>query len=359
MPRLTKWTEQGFIICTLLCLVVLSGCSNQFSEEVARKDFDKSGGTELILEVDMADATTLENSRLKEDVRQDFRERDRLRTEVIRVEDGDVLIRLRNAADMASALEGIKSIGSKIEDIPEFSGVALSIKPVDEKQFRVAYTPDYIAFTKTRLTEQSADVVRERNKNIERPRLLVSLLKGDQLQLLIPSSADNEYVTHLFQRQGNLSFHMVPEEFNNSVAADYGKNRRRVRPGTTYYPDTYSGGGLIVERRAKITGKCIKQASAGISPVGGYPIVNFSFDKNCTKLFGQLTQKNIGKRFAVVLDGEIITAPRINGAITGGAGFIEGNFSLESAKELARLLNSGPLPANLKIIKESTIKPKT
>jgi preprotein translocase subunit SecD len=83
--------------------------------------------------------------------------------------------------------------------------------------------------------------------------------------------------------------------------------------------------------------------------------VNFTFNLKCAKIFGDLTSKNVGKRFAVVLDNEIITAPRINGAITGGSGYIEGSFTPESAKELSLLLNAGALPAKLIIAEERTV----
>jgi len=114
---------------------------------------------------------------------------------------------------------------------------------------------------------------------------------------------------------------------------------------------------LIVEKRTKVTGECLKTSSEGLHPEGNYPIVNFTFNIRCARLFGELTSKNIGQRFAVVLDGTIITAPRINGAITGGSGFIEGSFTLESARELSLLLNAGALPAKLIIVEERTVGP--
>ena len=83
--------------------------------------------------------------------------------------------------------------------------------------------------------------------------------------------------------------------------------------------------------------------------------MNFTFNIKCAKIFGDLTSRNLGKRFAVVLDKVIITAPRINGAITGGSGYIEGNFVIETARELSLLLNAGALPAKLVIVEERTV----
>jgi len=149
---------------------------------------------------------------------------------------------------------------------------------------------------------------------------------------------------------------MVRKESNNEAALRLAEEKGTVPPGAAYFPQEL-GGGLIVERRTKITGECLKTSSEGLHPEGNYPIVNFTFNIRCARLFGELTSKNIGQRFSVVLDDVIITAPRINGAITGGSGFIEGSFTLESARELSLLLNAGALPAKLVIVEERTVGP--
>lgn len=359
MPRLAKWTVQSIIICTLLSVLVLTGCSRQFSDEAARKDFERLGGTELILEVDLEATLDQDLATLKASLRQAFREQGQLRTDVIRTEDGEILIRFRNLEDRLKSTELLNTLETELSAAKLFSGEMLNRTDIRENQLLLAYTQGYIDYLKKYLTEQSVNVIQRRNENIERPRLSVEFLEDNQFRLLIPTSAQEENVKQIFRRQGNLSLHIVRPESNNAAAMDLAVGRGVVPPGAIYYPEANGGSGLIVERNTKITGECIKSASEGISPVGGYPIVNFSFNIRCVKLFGRLTENNIGKRFAVVVDDVIITAPRINGAITGGSGFIEGNFSLESAKELARLLNSGPLPARFKIIKETTIKPKT
>ena len=358
MPRLAKWTLQSIIICILFSVAVLSGCSGQFSDEIARKDFERLGGTELILEVDMVAEIDYELSSLKHEVSQAFREKGRLRTEIVRIDGNEILIRLRDSEDMPKAMEAVNTLDSELKAARLFSGEALQTTAIGEKQFRLAPTQDYIDHVKKRLTDRSVEVVRKRIKYSDRRGLSVTPLENDQFRLLIPTASEEDFVQQIFHRKGHLSFHMVREESNNAAAMNLVQKRGIVPPGAVYYPQQ-QGGGLIVERRTQITGECVKAASEGLHPAGNYPIVNFTFNVRCAQLFGKLTQKSIGKRFAVVLDGEIITAPRINGAITGGSGFIEGNFSLDSAKELARLLNSGPLPASFKIIKETTIKPKT
>jgi len=86
-------------------------------------------------------------------------------------------------------------------------------------------------------------------------------------------------------------------------------------------------------------------------------VVSFKFDSVGARKFGDATSKNVGKRFAIVLDNKIISAPVIKDAILGGSGIISGNFTVESARDLALLLRAGALPAPLTVIEERTVGP--
>ncbi|OYW13252.1 MAG: protein translocase subunit SecD [Rhodospirillales bacterium 12-54-5] len=96
---------------------------------------------------------------------------------------------------------------------------------------------------------------------------------------------------------------------------------------------------------------------ANVSYNNGLPVVDFQFNTLGAQKFGEITQNNINRRFAVVLDNKVITAPVIRSAILGGRGIIEGNFTVESANELALLLRAGALPAPLSIVEERTVGP--
>jgi preprotein translocase subunit SecD len=101
-----------------------------------------------------------------------------------------------------------------------------------------------------------------------------------------------------------------------------------------------------------LTGRHVRRTSPGVHPQTGEPIVNFAFDAEGAALFGTLTSEHIGERIAVAIDGEVVTAPMIMTPITGGAGFIEGGFTVEEAALLATVLNAGALPAPLILIEE-------
>lgn len=136
----------------------------------------------------------------------------------------------------------------------------------------------------------------------------------------------------------DFSFHLVRAESKSEAAmrlAEEGK----VPPGAIYRPFADQKGGLILEKSTRINAGCVKSASVGQSPASQKPIVNFKFNENCAKIFGEITAKSVGKQFAVVLNGEILTAPTINSPITGGAAFIETPSGID-AEKLARDLNS-------------------
>ncbi|TIT42793.1 MAG: protein translocase subunit SecDF, partial [Mesorhizobium sp.] len=87
------------------------------------------------------------------------------------------------------------------------------------------------------------------------------------------------------------------------------------------------------------------------------PVVSFRFDSRGAGRFGQATQTNVGRLFAIILDNEVISAPQIREPILGGTGQISGSFTVESANDLAVLLRAGALPADLTIVEERTVGP--
>ena len=106
-----------------------------------------------------------------------------------------------------------------------------------------------------------------------------------------------------------------------------------------------------------VSGERLVDASVGFDPQTNAPEVNFRFDALGGRKFGEVTQANVGRPFAIVLDDKIISAPIIQTAILGGSGRITGNFSVEEANDLAILLRAGALPAPMSILEERTVGP--
>jgi preprotein translocase subunit SecD len=109
----------------------------------------------------------------------------------------------------------------------------------------------------------------------------------------------------------------------------------------------------LVKRRAMLSGDSLVDSQATFQE--GRPVVSFRFDAVGARRFGDVTRANVKQLFAIVLDNKVISAPRIQEPILGGSGIISGNFTVQSAQDLALLLRAGALPAPLTVLEERTV----
>ena len=316
---------------------------------------DLQGGAHMLLEVDLTSVLSQALDNERQTIIQEFRDKGRLRTEFVRVDNdqGAIIGRMRKAEDIDAAMTVLRDISKPVDPQSLSADKTTQVAQIGDKGFRVTITAANIAYIQKRTIEQSIEVLRKRIDPTGTTEMTLAREGDDRILLQVPGAKNIDEIKARINKTANLSFHMVRKESNNAAAMQAGADGR-LPPGAAFFVQQ-GGGALIVDKRTRITGECLKAASEGLHPQGQYPIVNFSFNIRCARIFGELTSKNIGERFAVVLDEEIITAPRINGAIPGGSGFIEGSFTIESARELALLLNAGALPAKLIIVEERTV----
>ena len=313
---------------------------------------DLQGGAHMLLEVDLTSVVeqALENE--LEAIRGEFREQGRIRAE-LRADDGMIVGRFINDDEVEKGLEIVRGMSVAVDPTAIGNDKTTRVRTTGEKGFTVEITDANIEAIEKRTIEQSIEVLRRRIDPTGTTEMTLVREGDDRILLQIPGAKNIADIKTRINQTANLSFRMVRPESSSEKAMQLAAEGK-LPPGAAYFLQQ-SGGGLLVDKRTKITGECLKDSSDGIHPTGGYAIVNFTFNLKCAKIFGELTSRNLGKRFAVVLDDEIITAPRINGAITGGSGFIEGSFTQQSAKELSLLLNAGALPAKLIIAEERTV----
>jgi protein-export membrane protein SecD len=113
----------------------------------------------------------------------------------------------------------------------------------------------------------------------------------------------------------------------------------------------------VIKKQVLVSGGDLTDAQPGFDQRTGEAIVTFRFNTVGSRKFAQASTENVGTRFAIVLDNEVISAPVIREPITGGSGQISGNFTVQSANDLAILLRAGALPAPLTVIEERTVGP--
>ena len=174
----------------------------------------------------------------------------------------------------------------------------------------------------------------------------------NRIVVQVPGMQDPEALKRLIGRTARLEFKLVapiPEEQLRSG---------RAPPGTQILP--YVEGGqsrpMAVQRRAMITGDQIADARQNYNE-NGEPAVAITFDSTGSHRFARVTQENVGRPFAIILDNVIISAPNIREPILGGTASIAGSFTVESANQLAISLRSGRLPVELHVIEERTVGP--
>src|SRR5690606_34953263 len=119
---------------------------------------------------------------------------------------------------------------------------------------------------------------------------------------------------------------------------------------TVMYSDDNPPVPYLIENRVIVSGENLVDAQATFDQRTNEPVVSFRFDSKGASRFGQTTQQYVGRLFAIILDNHVISAPQIREPILGGSGQISGNFTSQSANDLAVLLRSGALPATLTVI---------
>lgn len=186
---------------------------------------------------------------------------------------------------------------------------------------------------------QSIDTLSNRVNQFGVAEPLVQRAGEDRIVLQMPGASDIESVKRVVGSVAKLEFRLVSAGGGDSTVTF--KNR--------------DGGETQVEDQALLSGDSIERAT--VANDAGQVAVDFTLSKEGGRIFHKVTSENIGRQFAIILDGEVYSAPVIQGAIPGGRGQITGQFTFETARDLAVVLRSGALPAPLTVLEEHTIGP--
>ncbi len=192
--------------------------------------------------------------------------------------------------------------------------------------------------------EQSVEVVRRRLDETGMVEPMITRQGSDSILVQLPGVNDPHHIRELLGTTARMTFHWAANA----------QSRLHTKVITL---EGESGERYHLEERVAMEGKHISDARLAFNPDSGEPVVNFKLDKDGARRFGDITQRNVGRALAIVLDDKVITAPVIRSAITGGSGEISGSFTSASANDLALLLRAGALPAPLKVIEERTVGP--
>ena len=298
---------------------------------------DLQGGSYLLLQVDVEAMREKRINNLNEDARQTLSEAQIAVAGIVRDGNG-VVITLSNPVQMEPAVTAMRNLLGGGMAVASDRTVARE----GDNTIRYAFTDAAVTAMGPTAVDQSIEVVRRRIDSLGTREPSITRQGADRIVVQAPGESDPTQLERVIGQTAQLTFQMVDVE--NSVqeamagAVPPDAELLMGEDGTPY----------LVKRRVIVSGENLVSASV-TTDQSNQPAIGFRFDGQGARRFGETTANNIGRPFAIILDGKVISAPRINSAITGGNGIIEGSFTIASASELVNLLNGGSLPAPLTV----------
>lgn len=326
-------------ICALACLYaapnvvpmdrVLGGAAQTLGLRPINLGLDLQGGSHLLLRVKLDQVFAERYEDVEQSLRRDLRHAQIGYTRLQASADG-VTLALRNVSDRGAAQDVMRAIDPQ-----------LLLSDAGDGALRIALDDMALTETRKQTMEQSMEIVRRRVDDDGTKEPIIQRQGDDRIILQLPGVDDPARVKELLGRTARLSFHMP------ASGASLG--------GLTLPLQDAPGQTMTLDRRPILTGDMLNGASP--SQQDGMPVVSFRLNSTGAKKFCDVTTAHAGMPFAIVLDNIIISAPRINEPICGGAAIISGQFSFQEVADLSLLLRAGALPAPLEILEERTVGP--
>ncbi len=309
---------------------------------------DLQGGSYLLYEVD-TDALHRERlSNLMEDTRTQLRSEQIPFGEL--AQQGEVVsVRIGDATRYEAALNLLrKNLGAPLAGV--IGGKDVTISGKGDNRIEVSFVPEAARADAAKAVDQSIETIRRRIDSLGTKEPSINRQGTNRIMIQAAGESDPEKLKNIIGKTAKLTFQMVDE---TATAEDI--QAGRIPPGSVLVQseDQYAPY-YVLKKRALVSGEELTSASQTFDQ-NGRPAVGFAFNGQGSRKFGDATARNVGKKFAIVLDNKVLSAPVINSALPGGSGIITGNFTVESANELSLLLRSGALPAPLNVEDQRTV----
>ncbi|NHB78174.1 protein translocase subunit SecD [Rhodobacter calidifons] len=312
---------------------------------------DLRGGAHLLAEVRVEDVYKARMDSLWPEVRDRLRSlRDQVGAVRRAPSPDDVLrVTLENPAGMAAAVEAVRGLGTGVMSLTGLGQSTLEVT-AEGSDIVVRLSDAEKQATDQRTIQQSLEIIRRRVDEAGTREPTIQRQGEDRILIQVPGIGSAQELKALIGQTAKLSFNAVVSRTTDAAASP---GPRNVLLPSMDEPGIY----YIVEDAPVVSGDDLVDAQPTFDQ-NGRPAVSFRFDTTGARKFGDYTAANIGAPFAIVLDGEVISAPVIQSHIPGGSGIITGNFSVEDSTRLAVLLRAGALPAEMTFLEERTIGPE-
>jgi len=358
MLRYSLWKVIGVLALTLTALLIVAPTllSPPQYEQLASilpggarppkivLGLDLQGGSYVMLEVDRASVLHTLATNLRDDVRRVLREEKVAIAGGVGQQTRGVQIRVPEEADRARVNPKLKALSRSYTMRPGIGQPPLEVEDAGDGIMRVTVTEAGLNEKVRSSVDQSIEVVRKRVDALGTREPSIQRQGDDRIIVQVPGLQDPQQLKEVLGQTAKLEFRLVAETGQPPSEVEELKQKDQEGP-------------ITVEKQVMVQGEDLTDAQPGFDQRGGEPVVNFRFNIRGAQKFGEVTSKNVGRLFAIVLDNEVISAPRILTPITGGSGQITGHFTVEQANNLSVLLRAGALPAKLNIVEERTVGP--
>ena len=343
-----------FALAAVPSLVTLTGVNwpAVLPSPMVNLGLDLAGGSHIMLEADPRQVEQQRLDTMEEAVRAALRDAEpRIRVDDVSASRGRLSFVLEDPSQVDAARDAIE---------PLTTGAGLTgqrdwtIQVLDGNRFVVAQTQAGLNLAVDQAMDSATEVVRKRIDALGTREPTIIRAGDDRIVVDVPGLRDPQALKDLLGQTAELEFKLVdqtalPSDVQQGIAP----------PGSEIVPGArgsdLEGQTIAVRRLGGIRGDSLTNAQQSFDPQTNEPVVIIQFDSSGGRRFATLTTENVGKPFAIVLDGEVISAPTINEPIIGGSANISGNFTVESANQLAIALRSGALPVDLTVIEEFSI----
>jgi preprotein translocase subunit SecD len=368
-----KWRALSILLIILFCIYYLVGLPDfpksfaQMKENFGHQiklGLDLQGGTHLILQVQVQEAIAQETDQTVDRLTSQLRTKNIHYDEVRRADDTHILIRNLDPGQLSQFRDTISAQYANVWDLTPTAG--------DPSGYTLTLRAAAIAQIKDSTMTQSLETIERRINALGLTEPTIQRRGGrndNEILVQLPGEGDPTRAKSVIQAGGQLELRLVRDPaVYNSQAEALSRHGGVLPPGTELIPGrlesrTSSGvsdtgeGWYLVDRAPVVTGRDLRSAveTRNTNNPGQFQ-VNFALSPEAARRFGPFTQQNIGQRMAIVLEHRVYSAPVINGRIDD-SGLIEGNFSQETAHDLALVLRAGALPASIKYLEERTVGP--
>jgi protein-export membrane protein SecD len=334
-----------FLVSLLFIYIASSNLQdpeNSFISKRINLGLDLQGGSYLLLEIDNepVEIQKLQNTTT---VIRNFLKNKKINFSDLRVQDKTIVFKVPvNDVDLVESF----FLDKKSEINPYYNQYKSHQFDVifEGNEFKLSLSKYGLIEIKTSSQDQALEIVRRRVDEVGTNEPNILKRGNNRILVELPGLDDPMRIKSLLGKTANLTFRFVTQKNNDTFGTEI-----------LQFEDGISE--AMVSKRIILNGENLLDAQPQMNNQTNETVVSFTLDRVGAKRFGKATSTGVGKQLAIVLDGKIVSAPVIRDTIASGNGQISGNFTFQSATDLALLLRSGALPAPLNIIEERTVGP--